>query len=618
MVYLVTTQRQLFETYKDITICSVDKSLSVLWFLDSIGVDTETEGLDCHIDGLICLQLGDKNNQFVIDLESVSIACYKDLLESKELILHNAKFDLKFLYKNNIWPKYIYDTFLAECVLTTGLETRELSLESVCLNYCNRQLNKDIRNVIQKERLSSRVILYSAEDVEYLHEIKEKQLIKIKHYNLEETLKLENEVVKVFAKMEFDGVLLNSKKWLEISNKVELEVTNLSKELDLIVESEPKLSKYIPKYVQGDLFGEPNKNLNINWSSNAQKLKILKTLGLNVDSVDERTLLKNKRNHIIVSKLLDYSKQAKLATAFGKDFLKFINPITKRIHPDIWQILSTGRISVSKPNLNQIPSKGDLGKEIRSCFIPAKDNVIVGGDYSGMELRIIAEFSQDPLWLDSFNNKEDLHSVLCSKTFDIPITDVKKETPFKKGVTYRDVQKTVNFGLAYGMSKFKLADTIDISVDEADKIIKKFFSVVPKVNSFLNNLGDLGKKRGYIKTSPPYSRIRWFENWKYAIENDNFKILGEIERAAKNTPIQGTNGDCIKQALVNAQKYIDENKAPVKIILAVYDEIQTECDEDFADEWKVILENIMKDAAKIIIKSIPVEVDCKISKYWTK
>lgn len=618
MVYLVTTQKQLFESYKDIEICDIDKSLAILWSLDFVAIDTETEGFDPHTCNLICLQLGNANNQFVVDLESISIQCYKELLENKELLLQNAKFDLRFLYKQKIFPKKVYDTFLAECILTTGIENRELGLKALAETYCGATLDKEIRGKIHYERLSSRVIKYAAEDVAYLHQIREKQLYRIKELQLEEVLNLENEAVKVFARMEFDGVLLDQKKWLGVADKTELEVVKLSKELDDIVEKEPKLAKFIPKYIQGDLFGEASRDLNINWSSNAQKLQILKTLKLNVDSVDERSLLKNKKEHIIVPKLLDYSKQAKLSTAFGRDFLKFINKNTGRIHADIWQLLATGRISVSKPNLNQIPSKGNLAKEIRSCFISAKGNVIVGGDYSGMELRIIAELSQDPLWLDAFNNNQDLHSVLCSKTFNIPITDVKKETPFKKGVTYRDVQKTVNFGLSYGMSKFKLADTIDISIDEADDLIKKFFKVVPEVNKFLNKIGDLGKQRGYIRTAPPFRRIRFFENWKSAVENDNFKILGEIERASKNTPIQGSNADVIKYALINVQKYIDKNKCPVKIILAVYDEIQTECDEEFAEEWKLILENIMKEAAKVIIKSIPVEVECKISSCWEK
>lgn len=156
-----------------------------------------------------------------------------------------------------------------------------------------------------------------------------------------------------------------------------------------------------------------------------------------------------------------------------------------------------------------------------------------------MELRIIAEFSKDPLWVNTFKQGEDLHSVLCSETFDIDIKDVKKPFYANPDITYRDVQKTINFGLAYGMSKFKLASTILVPVDEAELIINKFFSKVPKVNEFLMNIGNLAKTRGFIKTAPPFSRVRRFPKWEYMQYNQTSnrnKWLGEIERAGKNTP----------------------------------------------------------------------------------
>jgi DNA polymerase-1 len=620
MIYFIGNKELVENEFYEFS--TIDKCIDYFKDKESIEVDTETTGFDPHTCKIICIQLGDKENQFVIDVNAVSILLLKELLESKLILFQNAKFDLRFLYSNDIYPTKIYDTFLAECVLTTGLEDRELGLKALAWKYCGVLLDKEIRGQIYREGLSTRVIQYAANDVAYLHLIREKQLVEIEKLELNAVLDLENEVVKVFAKMEFHGILLDPDKWMDVAKTTESNVINLQLELDEIVLNEPKLSKYVPKYKQTDLFGFEKRDLDINWSSNAQKLKIVKDLGINIDSVDERNLSKNKRKHIIMSKLLDYSKQAKLVTSFGKKFLSFINPKTQRIHFSIWQILSTGRISVSEPNLNQIPSKGELGKKIRSCFIPKEGYSIVGGDFSGMELRLIAEFSQDKLWLDAFNAGQDLHSVLCAKTFDISITDVKQETPFKAGVTYRDVQKTINFGLAYGMSKFKLADTIDISVDQADKIIKKFFDVVPQVNSFLNLLGNTGKKNGQIRTARPFRRLRQFGNWQSAMENkgssDSFKALGEIERASKNSPIQGSNGDIIKLALINVQNRIDANNYPVTIILAVYDEIQTECRDDFAEEWKLILNDIMIESAKVIIKSIPVEVDCKISKSWTK
>lgn len=228
------------------------------------------------------------------------------------------------------------------------------------------------------------------------------------------------------------------------------------------------------------------------------------------------------------------------------------------------------------------------------------------------ELRIIAEYSQDPLWVNTFNNDGDLHSILCTETFGIPIEDVKKPFPPKPDISYRFLQKTLNFGLSYGMSKFKFADTAQIAVDEADKIIKRFFSKVPKVEKFLNSLGKSGVKNGYIRTDLHYRRIRWFPN----LNKDNFKTIGEVERASKNSIPQGTNANTIKQALIYIQDIINNNNYPVTILLTIHDEIITECREDFAVEWSKILSNTMIKAAQISIKSIPVKVDPVISDYW--
>ena len=232
-----------------------------------------------------------------------------------------------------------------------------------------------------------------------------------------------------------------------------------------------------------------------------------------------------------------------------------------------------------------------------------------------MELRLIAEFSQDPTWINIFNSGKDLHSELCALTFNIPIGSVKDPFPGKPDISYRFLQKTINFGLAYGMSKFKLADTAQISVSEADRVIKMYFSKVPAVERFLNSISKIAVKQGYIKSDPFYfKRIRWFPK----LDLNNFKSIGEVERAAKNTPPQGSNANITKLALCNLQKIIDKNNYPVRILLTVHDEIITECIEGFAEEWKSILENTMKEAARTIIKSIPVEVEGVISDYWTK
>lgn len=602
---------------------TVEECLEYFKDKEFIEVDTETEGFDPHTCNLLCMQLGDRDIQFVIDTSCVNIQLFKPLLESedKTFLFQNAKFDLRFFMLQNIHIKNIYDTFLAECLLTSGLEeTRDVSLKGIVEKYLGIDLDKSIRGDIRREGLSDRVIVYAADDVRYLSRVRDHQMLEIDRLELNNVLNLENQVVIVFAAMELHGVLINSENWYSVAEEAEANVARISEELDAVVLSEERLSKYVPKYVQTNLFDFEERKLNINWSSPGQKLSIINDLGIELDSTADKELQQVKKQHQIIPKLIDYSKQAKLANAFGKKFLKFINKRTGRIHPTYWQILSTGRISVKEPNVNQIPARGELAKKIRECFIPRPGYKMVGGDFSGMELRIIAEISKDPLWVNAFKDGQDLHSVLCAATFGIDIKDVKKPFPEKPSLTYRDVQKTINFGLAYGMSKHKLAETMQISVDKADEIIQKFFSIVPTVEKTLTTFGELGKARGYIRTCPPFRRIRQFPQYEESISDSPkaSKLQGEIERAAKNHPIQGTNGDIIKVALIEAYRVIKDENWPVKILMSVYDELQTECLEEKAEEWKSRLDEIMINAAKIVIKDVPIVVDCCVADYWKK
>tara|TARA_B110000259_G_scaffold181223_1_gene222931 strand:- start:4457 stop:6331 length:1875 start_codon:yes stop_codon:yes gene_type:complete len=592
-----------------------------------IELDTETTGLDPHTKELLCIQLGTPDRQYVIDTTCTLISRFKPLLEdkSKLFLLQNAKFDLKFLFKHGIEVSNVYDTMLAECLLTSGHEDRSVGLQAIAMKYLDVDLDKSVRGNIHKEGLSDRVIIYAADDVRYLTPIKQAQMKQITDLQLENVLNLENKVVKTFARMEYIGLLINQEKWLEVAVQAEQNVEDLIAKLDTVVDVEPMLKKFKPTHIQSNLFGIEERTHTVNWSSPKQKLDIMKALGIKVNDVADRTLQKNKRKHSIVNLLIDYSKQAKLASSFGRDFLKFVNPKTNKIHPNYWQILSTGRISASAPNINQIPARGELGGKIRSSFIASSGKVIVGGDYSGMELRIIAQLSKDPLWVNAFKTGQDLHSVLCSATFGIPLSDVKKPFPDKPEKSYRDVQKTINFGLAYGMSKFKLADTMGIDVDKADEIIKKFFSVVPEVKKFLDMLGNLGKARGYIRSAAPYRRIRRFKRLEEYVNQVgsnqgfyDFGYLGTVERASKNMPIQGTNGDIIKLALCRVSDAIKAENWPVNVLLSVYDEIQTECDYSSAKKWKNRLDELMIEAAEEVITDIPVVVDCTISEYWSK
>jgi DNA polymerase-1 len=606
-VIMIKSQRQL------------RKCMLYLMTLNRISLDTETLGMDCHTKKLLTLQVGNKERQYVIDCKKFKIRILKPVLETKLILAHNMKFDWQFMYHAGIDIKIIYDTFLAECVLTTGYknEERTLSLKGIAKKYLDVTMDKTIRGKIHSLGLTDEVIDYAAGDIEHLEDIMDLQLIEIEKWDLQKVLDLENRVVRVFAMMEYNGISFDSDKLKDVAAQLAVINKDLDDKLDDIIVQDsitnPKLKRYL--HVQTDLFTEDVRKTIISWTSPKQKTEILNCYGLNVDSVNDKTLQKLKTKNKIIPLFIDLSKFTKLETSFGYPLLKFINPITKRIHASVWQVLSTGRISMSEPNLQQIPSHSTLGQVIKSCFIATQGCKIVSSDYSGFELAIIAELSQDPIWIKILNDGRDLHSELCALTFNIPIEDVKKPFPGKPDISYRFLQKTLNFGLAYGMSKFKLSEEAQVSLQEADKIIKMYFSKIPKVEIFLNMVAKMGVKNGYIRTDPTvFRRIRWFPN----LDRKDFKSIGETERASKNTPPQGTNASVIKQALVDLQDVIDNNNYPARILLSIHDELVTECEESFVPIWKPILEETMINAAKLIIKSIPVKVEEVVSDYWTK
>ena len=595
----------------------------IVWLEDKtiVGVDTETEGFFDFSNEVIMLQIGDAKDQFVIDTRVTNVSRLKPFFESSTLVkvFWNAKFDVNFIrFSFGFRTSGIHDCFLAECLLTAGKTDAQLSLAAASIKYNNRSLNKETRNKfvnLGATPFTYNQIKYGAEDVEGLIPIKTKQDEILEMWMLNNTMKLEDKVVAVLADIEYNGMLLDPYKWIEVAKKTEKGCDEYIGVLDSIVLNDPRLSRFVPDGIQGNLFGYEERRIKINWGSPKDKLKVLNVIGIDVESSDVRALL-TYRDEPLVAALIDYSKQKKLAESFGRDFIKYVNPITNRVHQNIWQILSTGRMSSREPNLTQIPSKGDMGKEIRGAFIASPGYKYVGGDLSQAELRIIADQSGDPLWIDAFISGGDLHSILASLVFNIPIEDAKKPTPFKPDITYRDVQKTINFGLAYGMSEYKLSATIDVSIEVARDIISRFFEKVPLVKKYLDDLGASAVARFSARTPKPFYRIRLFDQPE--IGENSFKVLGSIERAGKNHPIQGCCADIVKIALVLIKEHIDEHNLDIRIVNVIHDEIITECAESLAEEWRETMGTLMSSAAKVVLKKVPMEVDCKITDYWKK
>jgi DNA polymerase-1 len=404
-IILVTNQRSIYNNFETV---SIEESIDFLYSLDWISADTETTGYDPFNNNLLLTQLGDKNTQIIIDNSTIDISLYKKVLEEKPTIWQNYQFDGRFLHKYNIYPRKIYDTLLAEAVLLTGYGDdedvkdvkkaynskiadkfikRNLALDGITEKYCGVTLNKSIRGEINRIGVTDRVIIYAAEDIEFLEDIKNQQEVKWKEYcntyNMDGSLMdLEMDSALVITRMCFNGVKINPEKYKkEVLNKVKNNISTSIKELDSNVLKDDRLKKW--HYVQGDLFSQ-ERNTEINWNSFKQKMQILPIIDPSLESTEAGELRKRKHVHPIFPALLKYNKAKKLDSSFGDKFLSHLNKKTGRIHPSVWQILSTGRISMNNPNLLQIPSKGELGKTIRSCFVPEEGKDIVGGDYSSL------------------------------------------------------------------------------------------------------------------------------------------------------------------------------------------------------------------------------------------
>lgn len=603
---------------------SVEECLQWCKNTSIIGVDTETIG-DCWSGHIFCIQLGNRDVQYVIDCTLVDIRVFKDILEdeNKLFLLQNAKYDLKFLYAKGIKIKNLYDTFLAECILTTGKENRELGLKALALKYCNRVLNKEIRGKINYLGLTDEVIQYAAFDVIDLEDIMNKQIEQLKYWDLESVAQLENDVTKVFAEMEYYGMKLDVNQWLVQAERREREAYKFEDSLNQYILSNPnKFNRFIDN--QLDLFSTESKT-NVNWSSPKQVLEILSKEGLKVDSVNEKIIEKHKVKFPLVDLYLKFKENQTSISKFGKDFLKWVNPTTQRVHTSYWQILQTGRVSSGQknetPNMQQIPALN----EVRNCFVAGEGNLLVDCDYSAMELVVAGCVSGEDSWIEAFDNNLDLHSVVAETVYKDKWKNSaeencqyyinKQKCSCKEHKLMRDKIKTLNYLSLYGGGPQKLSDSINIPLSEAKEVISSYFKGLPKLTGFLNMLKNYGKTNLFIRTKPPYRRIRWFED----PQGDSMK-LSMIERQSGNTYVQGSSGNIVKLAMVkmyNTRRLMGLTDKDVKFVLQLHDAIVCEVREDLAKEWKRITINCMKGAFEDVIEHT-IDVDGYIEKYWKK
>lgn len=537
MIFFVSDKKLDF-TCKDIEQISVEDSLDLLNPLSEVGLDTETDGFSPYLKNLLSLQLGNFDNQVVIDCTTVDILKYKQYLESDRCHLGwNLKFDLKFLYHHGIIPRYVYDGFLIEKTLWQGYPSgmHSLSLKSAGLNYCGVELDKTIRGqIIWKGIYNPEVIRYAALDVKYLELIKEKQLGILKDRGLQRFIDvdIENRVLPAIAYFEYCGVKLDRSKWQ----------LKMEKDMAALKDAETKLDSFILEYynsnhpsnfpfiqidTQGDLWSGFNDNPQcaINWNSTQQVIEVLEYFGFNLLTKDKKTgklkksveasiIEKQKDVHPIADVYIKYKEAQKVCSTYGQNVLDLINPVTGRIHTNYNQIgTDTFRLSsgggedtevipgkkVPLINLQNMPAN----EETRSAFISEKGNRFISIDFTAEESLLLANISKDEAMLDLFiNGCKDLHSLVAKMIYkdelkDIPVEQVKKKRP-----DLRKLAKSPEFAIAYGGDANTLANKDHIPIEEAQQIVDNYMKGFPGVAEYQKKQKKKVMELGYIDECP--------------------------------------------------------------------------------------------------------------------
>lgn len=630
MISFITGTTSLNDTFPSATI---EEAAEYCRGKDVLGVDVETEGMDFTCKKMVMFQIGDEERQFVIDVRFVSIEPLRDVLESKSIvkIAHNVKFDYKFIRAAGIMMNNVYCTYLAEKVITCGLRPG-YGLAALCKRYLSVDLDKSTRNQfidLGGRPFTDKQIKYGADDVIHLCRIRRIQMVTTEQHCLQKVVDLENRAVLAFADMEYEGMDVVREDWMKLAVRGESEADTMRQELDRMLLEDSRLASFKKLSIQGDLFIDASelRKVAISWDSPKQVLNVFRKIEKTLSSVDAKELHKYRRTVPIFNQYILYKEQMKLVSSYGRGFFKVASS-DGRIRTDFNQIVDTGRTSSSEPNMQNIPGTN----EYRNCFRAPEGWVFVSSDYSSQELNVIAFGSKDPVWLAALERGEDLHSVCAELVFGQVWTDAaepdceymksKQKCNCKGHKSLRTGVKSINFGLAYGMSEFKLADQMQIPVSEAKDLITSYFSTFPAIKGFLEMLAKYGVAYGYIKTFPPYERKRWFPDWFKGIRQDRSAkgILGSIERRSKNTPIQGASADVTKLAMIMVRDYIMDNDLmdKVRMVMTVHDQIDTVAKREYAEEWKVIFTHLMEEAALVIVTNGLLKADTNISERWEK
>ena len=523
---------------------------------------------------------------------------YKNIFEriapifncSKTLYLgQNIKYDILILKRYGIDVNgNMFDTMIAAHLIDPDRRSYKMDLLSLdYLEYEMMPIEKLIGPKGKNQKLMSDVELekisyYACEDSDIALQLFKIFSEELSKNNLNEIFnEIEIPTMKVLIDMEFEGINIDISFFEKLSVQIGEEIENISK--NIFSYTDCKFNINSPKQLSEILFDQ-------------LKLTPIKKRSTSVDVLEEL-----KKQHPIAEELLKFRHFSKLKNTYLDAIPMHINPTTKKVHTSFNQtIASTGRLSSTKPNLQNIPIRTKISREIRKGFVSSNlDSYLFAADYSQVELRIMAHFSNENELIHSFKNNIDIHSRTAANIFKIKTEDVD--------FTQRRTAKVVNFSIMYGAGPFRLSQELDISLKEAKNIIEAYFDTYPGIKTFMENTLSNAREKGYVETL--LGRRRYADG----LTSSNMNIVKAEERACINMPIQGTAAELIKIAMINVHKKINEAKLKSKMILQIHDELLFDVPKNEIETLSNLVKYEMENAIKL---KIPLKVDCDYGKNW--
>ncbi len=553
-----------------------------------VGVDIETTSLSPRDGRVRLLQLATPDETFVVDVfEARDLAPLKEVLEDGPVkALHNSKFDYAFLKaEHGITLSPIFDTMLAAQLLGGGDQGPSYALEAVAERYAGLEVDKSARMEDWSGKLSEAQIEYAARDAAVLLPLRERLAQELAEEELVRVCDIEFRAVAAIAEMELSGIKLDVAKWKELEKTVRKRRDEAALALDAQF---PEPEGMLPLEGLG-----PRLNLN----SPQQITDAFRSLGIEVPDTKVWTLL--KVDHPAARLLLEYRELQKKLGTYLETYPSFVHPKTGRIHANFLQCrVPTGRLACTSPNIQQIPHED----EFRSCFVAEQGHTLVIADYSQIELRILAEVSEDPEFVRAFREGDDLHRVTAATMFGVKKDEVTREQ--------RSAAKRINFGLMYGRGPKSLSAQLGTDEERARGLIDEYFANYPKVRRYLQGTASKAMKTRTLRTLA--GRVRKFGD----TSGLDSMTRGAMRREAMNFPIQGAASDIAKLALAYIREELEGFDA--RLINSIHDEFVVECAEEVAPEVAQRTRAAMTKAGEEILEKVPVEVEVAISREWRK